>query len=106
MERISSQSKQYLHSVVSAQTPAGTTIDPSSDAVDLAVLATGTPPDGTTTWTAGTWTAGADSTHVAQLIVGPGSTFGTLDPGTYDVYVRITDSPEVPVLFSHTIEVY
>jgi hypothetical protein len=74
--------------------------DPTSDPVSLAFPTTGTEPS---VFVAGNWRTVA-GIHYAQALVGPGGAI-VLTPGFYDVYVQITDNPEVPVLFAGTLEV-
>jgi hypothetical protein len=38
------------------------------------------------------------ATYYARLLVGPGGT--AYQAGTYDVYVKVTDNPEIPVLLA------
>ncbi len=99
-QRISALSKEYVKVQVSA-TESGAAIDPTPDVVAMAIV-TGTPVSGdfhTATWeTAGT-------KYYARLLVGPGAAL-TLTPGTYGVWVKVTDSPEVPVKRSGALVVY
>ena len=44
------------------------------------------------------------NTYLARCLVGPGGTVA-LAAGTYEVWVKITDSPEIPVLRSGTLVV-
>jgi len=80
--------------------------DPTSDAVAVAFLARGSMPVGTESWTTGSWdTSATGPTYKAQVLVGvsPGV---VLDPGDYDAFVKITDSPEVPILGPYQLTVY
>jgi hypothetical protein len=51
---------------------------------------------GTHTWLAAGWTGAADTTRTARTT----SAFdtGTLTRGQYGLYVKLTDSPEVPII--------
>jgi len=86
--RISSLSTVYLTVPVSA-TRAGIALDLSSDVVEWAFPARGAAP---VTWIVGDWAAG-----LARVLLGPvGGT--VLLAGFYDAWLRVTDSPERPVL--------
>lgn len=66
--------------------------------VELAVVADGQTPD-VDDWKVGTWVGSS-----AAVLIGPG-TLLPLGQGTYDVYVRITSDPEIPVLPSGSIHI-
>lgn len=75
----------------------GVNIDPTTLAIEFAVVLTGVKP--TNEWTAGTWeTAGSE--YRAMTLVGPTGDvtvdFEIVAPNLYDVYWRITDNPERP----------
>jgi hypothetical protein len=102
MLAISSQSTIYV------QVPVYNTegIDPTSDKVEFAFIgpfgttpqAGDAPPTPETVWTQGTWDAGTP--YTCRLLVGPDAGQITLTVGSYQVWVRITDAPERPVLWS------
>lgn len=76
----------------------GAAINPTIDVVAMAFMA-GTPATaaspGVSDWKTGSWeTAGA--VHYALCLVGPGGTT-TLAVGEYQVWCKVTDSPEIPV---------
>ena len=78
----------------------GAAINPTADTVNMAVVPTGTLPD-TPDWKAATWETDASTdpdTYYAKLLVGPAPGVVTLTAGRiYDVYVRVTDNPEIVV---------
>ncbi|SRR5260221_9981483 len=80
-------------------TNAGAVVDPTADTVQLAFIAEGsTPASGD--WKTGSWETDATTTPVtyfARALVGPSGGVITLAANTYDVFVKITDNPEVPV---------
>ena len=86
-------------------------IDPTGDTVNFAFVgpfnttsqAADNPPTSSTTWYTGTWDSGTP--YTARVLVGSGGVT-TLAVGAYQVYVRVTDSPEVPVLWSGPIQVF
>lgn len=76
----------------------GRPYDPTGDLVEFAF----TTLDGErpTDWYAGAWDAPVSgaSSYRAQVLVGAGGSGPALDPGTYRMWVRVTDSPERPVI--------
>jgi hypothetical protein len=89
--RISSLSKEYLLIAVIADVVV--TDDPVAWAF--------TDPDvDPTSWTSGDW----EGTQ-ARILVGPGGSV-TLTKGTHDVWLKVTDSPEVPIRRVAQISVY
>lgn len=104
---ISSLSKEAVRVPVSAD-QGGVPYNPTGDTVQLALVPdTFTAPS---TWYSGTWEAApgpSGTTYYAVLVVGPGSTVGSLAAGSYTVYVKVTDTVEVPVLRAQgTLTVY
>lgn len=93
--KISSLSVEYLKVPITS-TLAAAELD--GLVVQLAVVPDGQEPV-TGDWKTGTWIG----THAAVLI-GPGATI-TLTDGTYDVWVKITATPETPVLLSGSIHI-
>lgn len=86
------QSLEYLPVKVDAF-KLGAPYDPTADPVQIALPVINTDP---TTYKDATWqTVGTD--HIAEILVGPGGDFD-LNKGDYDIIVKITDSPELPVL--------
>lgn len=67
-------------------------VDPTSLVVEFALPLEGVAPS---TWVAGTWEIGGPP-YYAHVIAGVGQ---TLDPaaGTYDLWLRLTDTPEIPI---------
>jgi hypothetical protein len=50
-----------------------------------------------TDWHTGTWATTGTNTYLAQILVGPANSGVPLTAGTYNVWIKITDNPEVPV---------
>lgn len=97
---ISSLSKEYIRVAVSAK-ESGTAVDPTSDTVTMAFVTTDEPVSGdfkTASWETD------NGKYYARCLVGPGGTI-TLSDGLYSVWVKVTDSPEVPVLKAGTLMV-
>lgn len=87
----------------------GTSVDPTANTVQAAFLTE--PPEEASPesgdWKTASWETNATTTpdqYAAKCLVGPGGAV-TLTPGTYYVWVKITDSPEIPVEYSGVIRV-
>jgi hypothetical protein len=91
---ISDLSTVYVKSRIVA-TVNGTTYNPTGDTVEVAFKAPGVDPAGPD-WHAASWET-AGTAFYARLLVGPVGGL-VLAAGTYKMWVRITDAPEVPVL--------
>lgn len=70
--------------------------DPTGDAVQMAFIIGAAKP-AAADWHAGTWTTDPGPEYLAQCLVGPNGGV-VLDPGTYQIWVKITDNPEQPVI--------
>ena len=97
---ISSQSKQFI------RVPVSSTNDPTGDAVSWAIVVPAVEPS---LFFAGSWVTildpeTSDPTYYAQVLVGPGTGL-TLSRGNYQMYVKIDDDPETPVLLAGILEV-
>lgn len=95
----SALSCQYVQAAVTA-TAAGVPYNPTVDTVQFAFMTGNTNP-GTADWKAGSWDGTTPrppgSTYTAQCLVGPGGTT-VLAAGTYAMWIKITDTPEIPVI--------
>src|SRR6185312_4441427 len=103
MSRLSTQ--YYLVPV--AATTSGASYNPTADSVQFAFMPQATQVPGNTDWVAGSWQTVPTSLlypYAAQCLVGPS---GTTNPGigTYYVYVKISDDPEVPVLIAGQLQI-
>lgn len=88
-------------------TKAGVAYNPTADAVQFAFMPTATQVPQNTDWVGGSWDtvpSNALYPYNAKCLVGPTGTI-TLAIGTYIIYVKITDSPEVPVLVAGQLQV-
>jgi hypothetical protein len=94
--QVSSASKQYVRVPVT-ETSGG---DPTTDAVAFAFPSPNQEP---VTFYTGSWTTEA-GIYYAQCLIGPG-TPTILAVAFYDVYVKISDNPETPVLLAGLLEV-
>jgi hypothetical protein len=73
----------------------GAPYDPTADAVSFAFTAPGKQPV-STDWVNGQWETTPRGTYNAKCLVGPTGAIA-LPVGTYLIWVRVTDNPEVPV---------
>jgi hypothetical protein len=90
----SSLSLEYIRVPVSVK-ESGIAIDPTSDTVALAFPVEGVAPS---QWEPGTWETDATTvptTYLVRVLVGPSGDV-ELTAGLYDVWVRISDNPEIP----------
>ncbi len=90
---ISVLSREYICVEVEAGLN-GVSSDPTADTVQLALMVSGSPSSGD--WKTGSWETSLGK-YYARLEVGPGSTVGAKTAGKYDLWIKITDSPEAPV---------
>lgn len=87
-------------------------INPTNDAVRFAFLgpysntsqANSAIPTTTTTYYTGEWQSDT-SPYLAAVLVGPTGGVVALTAGVYLIVVKITDNPEVPVLYSGVVAV-
>lgn len=82
--------------------------DPTSDTVSWAfVNAGGYPqyPPGDGDWTAGSWVTYPNEQYWAQVLVGPANGGVSLAVGLWQSWLKITDDPEVPVLFPFLLQI-
>ena len=102
---LSSLDLEYVRVRVYAETN-GVAVDPTADTVEMAFIAgdaNPTSPD----WKAASWETDSTTvpaTYYARCLVGTGGTVA-LAAGLYQVWTRITDSPEVPVKKSGQLQI-
>jgi hypothetical protein len=90
--RLSSLSTEYVRVPVAAEED-GAAVDPTAATVEFAFPADGTAPS---SWETGEWETDSrtnPATYYARILVGAGDL--DLAAGDYDVWVRVTLSPEV-----------
>ena len=109
--RISASSIEYVKVPVAAIVN-GAAIDPSTDVVALAFVAGGNSADPPSTWHTGSWEdllvpdVETGATHAARVLVGTTTGGGVvLAAGSFGVWVKVTDSPEVPIRYVGRLEV-
>jgi hypothetical protein len=90
---------RYVAIPVSATGTTGLPIDPTGDTVQFAFMPTppGTSP-GNGDWRAGSWASTSSGGYLAQCLVGPANGGVALATGTYQIWLKVTDSPEIPVV--------
>lgn len=83
----------------------GAAYNPTADTVQAAFKAPGVSP-GPGDWLAASWETSGTS-YFARVLVGPGAgAVVDLAVGTYDMWLKITDNPEIPVVEAGTLRVY
>lgn len=77
----------------------GVEADPTADTVQMAFVTPGSSPS-VGDWKSATWetTTGPPASYAARCLVGPSGGATTLSAGTFSVFLKITDNPELPVL--------
>lgn len=85
----------------------GVAYNPGADVVQFAFMPQPTQVPITSDWQTGSWQTVATDVlypYRAVCLVGPSGTIA-LGIGNYVIYVKVTDSPEVPVLYSGTLQI-
>lgn len=100
---ISHLSTQYALVPVRAWS-AGLPFNPTALTVQMAFVNGWSPP---ASWNTASWasTSAVNGYYLAQCLVGPENGGVDLAVGSYDVWVQITGSPEVPVIVCGTLTV-
>lgn len=96
--RMSVLAKEYVSAEVTLRDQ-GAVVNPTADVVEMAFPVSEVSPVGGD-WKTSTWETDSTSNpprYLARCLVGPGGTF-VPTVGLYDVWVRVTHSPEVPVI--------
>jgi hypothetical protein len=98
-------STQYVRTLISVQAPSP--YDPTGDTVQFAFTASTYPMTSPAEedWNAGSWVTFPGPAYWAQCLVGPANSAVSLVLGTYQVWVMITDDPEVPVLAPFLLQI-
>jgi hypothetical protein len=101
---ISSYSTEYVQVPVQAVV-AGAPYNPTTDTVAVQFVPQGGQQEPTGTWNTGSWVTTAQSTYLAQCLVGPEDSGVVLTPATYVIWLKITDNPEIPVIPAGTVTI-
>ena len=92
MATLSVLATEYLNYKVVAKR-AGVVVDPTGDSVQFAFTQNDDEP---VTWYAGSWDVYPDGSFVAKVLVGSNGGH-TLAVGQWMPWIKVTDSPEIPV---------
>lgn len=99
MKTQSALTLEYVPASVTV-TVGGNPLNPTGDTVQFAFMPDGVNP-GIGDWKTGSWDGmqprPTGNAYLAQCLVGPGGTVA-LTPGVYTMWIKIVDSPEVPVI--------
>jgi hypothetical protein len=90
---------------VSAWVDSHATVTLSGQPVALLIQPHSVPPDVTPVWRTATWVGSPGNARAAQILVGPG-TANVIPQGEYDVWAKVTDVPEVPVILCGRLTIY
>ena len=99
-------STQY-YLVPIAATRLGAPYNPTGDTVQMAFMPTPTQVPASGDWVNGSWDTSSVSVlypYSAKVLVGPAGAI-TLGIGTYISYVKVTDSPEIPVFVAGQLQI-
>lgn len=100
--RLAAGTREYVRAAVAA-TEDGVAVNPTSNLVQFAFRAPGATPV-EADWKTGEWET-SGGTYYARILLGLGGTI-ELAAGVYEVWLRVTDSPERPVRRVDTVLVY
>ena len=89
-------STNYVQTPITITYPSG--YDPTSDPVTFAFTALSYPTIEPDAWYTGSWLTFPGPVYWAQCLVGPANGGVPLEIGTWQGWVKVTDSPAVPVL--------
>lgn len=94
---MSALSSKYVQVPIGATTPTGASYNPTADAVYFAFMPHGTGQPAPADWHGGTWaaTTSTNGTYWIQILIGPDNGGLNLGPGTYRIWYRVNDDPEV-----------
>jgi hypothetical protein len=95
---------RYVVIPVTATGTNGQPISPTTDTVQFAFMPQQGPGPGSGDWHAGSWATGTIGPYQAQCLVGPENGGVVLPIGVYVIWVKITDSPEVPVIQADSLQ--
>ena len=96
-------STQYIQIPVTVE--AASPYNPSNDLVQFAFPPLTYPPTAPSVWYTGSWSTFPGPQYRVQCLVGPVNGGVSLALGSYQIAVKITDDPEVPVLYPSTLEI-
>lgn len=104
--RISSASVDFVSAWVDSTANGGEGITLSSQAVAIALIPVGSgDPTDATTWFGASWTGPVGTSREAAILIGPGTSH-VIAEGEWSVWVKVTDSPTIPVIPAGRLTVY
>jgi hypothetical protein len=107
MEDRPAQSKEYVRVSVLAVNENGAAVNPTVDSVALAFIAEGDPVVASSTFIAGTWETdvsdAASPIYYGRVLAGPGAAYIPVAGTNVDVYIKVSDNPEVPIVKAGTM---
>jgi hypothetical protein len=95
---------RYVAIPISATGPTGAAINPTGDTVQMAFMPQGVNP-GSGDWHTGSWATTSGGGYQAQCLVGPANGGVALTAGVYQIWVKATDNPEVPVIPADLLQI-
>lgn len=95
-------SSQFLAADITA-IAGGVTENPTSFPVDIAFIAGPTQPQ-SSDWISASWASMFGPPYIAQIMVGPNG--HVLPPGTYKIWARVSNPPQVPVIPVGFVTIY
>jgi hypothetical protein len=96
-------STTYVQVGITVLSPSG--YDPTGDVVQFAFTPATYPETSPSVWYIGSWATFPGPSYWAQCLVGPANDGVSLAIGTYQAWVKIIDSPEVPVIQQLVLEI-
>lgn len=100
---IASSSTEYVNVPVQV-TEAGSPYNPTADPVYMAFIAGPVQPT-LSQFNTGSFVTTVQGTYYARCLVGPSNSGVILAPGLYTIWVKITDSPEIPIRPAGTLQI-
>ena len=101
MATLSVLATEYLNYKVVAKR-AGVVVDPTVDSVQFAFTRND---DSPSNWVTGSWDTYPDGSTVAKILIGPANSGVALAVGQWIPWIRVTDSPEVPIVELPTLTI-
>jgi hypothetical protein len=77
----------------------------SSQPVAIALTPLRSDPDDDTTWRGASWAGSAATARSAAILIGPGTSH-EIDAGKYEVWVKVTDNPETPIVHAGRLTIF
>lgn len=98
----------YLAYPVVIITSTGSRLNPLADPVAFAFMPNpGNANPGVSDWHTGSWYTGNNGTYYAQILVGPANGGVVPQPagtGLWNVWIKVTDNPQVPIWQVDTLQ--